>query len=198
MTVTPPGGDATGDAAAGPPGRARDRVAAFDARVDRALEPLRDHGLGRVFHLATTAADHSMLWVAIALVHGLAVRRDGGATLLFVGLIALESLVVNQVIKPVFRRTRPTVMGDVRFRVRRPRSSSFPSGHASSAVFAATLLTAWTSWAWAPLWVVLALVVAASRAVVRIHHPSDVVAGLVVGALLAQLALAAGAGGVLG
>jgi membrane-associated phospholipid phosphatase len=44
----------------------------------------------------------------------------------------------------------------------------------------------------------MAAVVALSRAVVRIHHPSDVVGGIVVGLLLAQLVLVVGLAGPLG
>ena len=42
---------------------------------------------------------------------------------------------------------------------------------------------------WAPLWLAVAGTVATSRAYVRIHHPSDVVAGAAVGALLGRGAL---------
>jgi len=151
-----------------------------------------------VFHLASTVGDFSLVWQLIGAVVGLLVRRDWREWLVFAALIGVESLIVNQVIKRMFRRTRPTETGDPRFPVRRPRTSSFPSGHASSAAFAATLLTVWTSWPWAPLWFAIALVVATSRAVVRIHHPSDVVGGLVVGLGLAAIALLSGAAATLG
>ena len=168
----------------------RSRVRAFDARADAWLEPWRDRrGVARVFHLASTVGDFSLVWHTINLIVGLAVLRDWRHTLVFAGLIGVESLVVNQGIKRLFRRTRPTQTGDPRSPVRRPRTSSFPSGHASSACYAATLLSAWTGWAWAPVWFTIAAVVAISRAMVRIHHASDVVGGAVVGLALAQLVL---------
>jgi undecaprenyl-diphosphatase len=111
----------------------------------------------------------------------------------FALLIGAESLILNQGIKRLFRRGRPTVAGDPRTPVRRPRTSSFPSGHASAAAFAATLLVVWAGAAWAPLWIAIALVVACSRAVVRIHFASDVLAGVLTGLLLAQVALLSGA-----
>ena len=46
------------------------------------------------------------------------------------------------------------------------------------------MLTGWDGRRSAPLWWTLATVVAASRAYVRIHHASDVVAGMAVGAAL--------------
>ena len=79
---------------------------------------------------------------------------------------------------------RPTVEGDPRYPVRRPATSSFPSGHASAAAFTATLLTGWDGRRTTPLWWGLAVTVASSRAFVRIHHPSDVVAGMATGAVL--------------
>lgn len=174
------------------------RVGAFDARVDAALEPWRERrGIDRLFHLASEYGDFSLIWQVIGAAYGLGVRRDWREWLMFAALIGIESLIVNQGVKRLFRRTRPTETGDPRFPVRKPRTSSFPSGHASSAFFAATLLTFWSSWPWAPLWFAIALVVGLSRAIVRIHHPSDVVGGMVVGVVLAGIAIATGAADVL-
>ncbi len=103
-------------------------------------------------------------------------------------LIGAESLIVNQGIKRLFNRQRPTATGDERFDVREPSTSSFPSGHASAAGFAATTLTSWDGPASAVLWWPIAAVVATSRAYVRIHHASDVIAGMAVGVALAKLA----------
>jgi undecaprenyl-diphosphatase len=166
------------------------RLRSFDHRADDALERLRGRRpFDLLFTAASHAADFSILWQVIGLGYGLLIDREWTAALLFSALIGLESLVVNQGIKRIFRRVRPTERGDARFVVRKPRSSSFPSGHASSAFFAGTLLTVWVG-AWSlPLWLVLAVVVALSRAYVRIHHASDVVAGAVTGVVLAGVAL---------
>lgn len=150
-----------------------------------------------MFHLASEYGDFSLIWQVIGAVYGLGIRRDWREWLVFAALLAAESLIVNQMIKRLFRRTRPTESGDARFPVRRPRTSSFPSGHASAACCAATLLTVWSSWPWAPLWFAIASIVALSRAIVRIHHPSDVAGGMVVGLLLAQVALLSGAADLL-
>ncbi|MEK7422202.1 MAG: phosphatase PAP2 family protein [Actinomycetota bacterium] len=170
------------------------RVAAFDGRADVMIERIRDHRFSaRLFGIASTVGDFSLVWHISGLAYGLGVERRLGHALGFSALIGVESLLVNQVVKRLFRRARPTETGDPRYVVRRPSTSSFPSGHASSAFFAATLLTVWAGIAWAPLWWAIAPVVALSRAVVRIHHASDVVGGIVVGVLLAQIALASGA-----
>jgi membrane-associated phospholipid phosphatase len=165
-------------------------VAAFDEWFDRQLEVIRGHPLAdRVFTAASQVGDFSLVWHVVSGARGLGAR--GGApldALVFSALVGAESLVVNQGVKRLFRRHRPTESGDDRYAVRRPSTSSFPSGHASSAAFAASLLVA-RARPWAkPLWIALAGVVALSRAFVRIHHASDVIAGVAVGLALAALA----------
>lgn len=175
-------------------GRFGGRIGAFDARADTWLEPVRRRrAAGRMFHAASEIGDFSLVWQGIGLAYGLGVRQDWRESAVFAALIGAESVVLNQGIKRLFKRRRPTTSGDPRMPVRTPSTSSFPSGHASSAAFAATLLTVWTGAIWAPLWFVVALIVACSRAVVRIHFASDVIAGVVIGLALAQIALATGA-----
>jgi membrane-associated phospholipid phosphatase len=160
------------------------QVDAFDRRVDDLLERLRGHRLPDLIFTSTThVADFSMIWHAIGIVRGLRAGRKDQVIVLAV-LLGVESLIVNQGLKRVFRRERPTTTGDDRLQVRRPRTSSFPSGHASSAAFAAMVLSAWDGPWLGALWFKLAAVVGISRAYVRIHHGSDVVAGAVAGVLL--------------
>jgi membrane-associated phospholipid phosphatase len=163
-------------------------VNSFDEAADSALERLRGRRIpDTVFRSASHVGDFSLLWHAIALVR-LVGRRDRLASSVGLSLaLGAESLIVNQGIKRLFERTRPTVAGDDRYPVRRPSTSAFPSGHASSAFFAATILTAAGPRRLAPLWLFLATIVATSRAYVRIHHPSDVVGGAFVGLALGVL-----------
>lgn len=165
----------------------RARVRRFDTAADEALEHLRGRaGVDTVFRLASDAGDFSAVWHVTNLVRGAVVRRPDQVVALGVAL-GVESLVVNQGVKRLFRRTRPTEAGDPRTPVRRPRTSSFPSGHASAAAFNATILTSWDRRRW-PLWWGIAAVVGTSRAHVRIHHASDVVAGAVLGTVLGLVA----------
>jgi undecaprenyl-diphosphatase len=166
-------------------------VDAFDARVDALLEALRGHPLAdRLFTAASHVGDFSLVWHVIGITRGL-IRRRPDQVLTLVALLGLESLIVNQGVKRLFRRDRPTLSGDDRLRVRQPSTSAFPSGHASSAAFAATILTAWDGRRLGLLWWTVALIVGTSRAYVRIHHASDVVGGAIVGRLLARAALRA-------
>jgi undecaprenyl-diphosphatase len=102
--------------------------------------------------------------------------------------LAIESALVNGPVKWVFRRARPVYDGPRPWHLRQPRTSSFPSGHASAAFFAAALLRDNDPW-W-PLYYAVGVVVASSRIYVRIHHASDVVGGAVLGFALGELARA--------
>jgi len=160
----------------------------FDERADALLEQLRGHPLAdRLFQTASHVGDFSLIWHALGIARGVARRRPDQVVVL-AALLGVESLVVNQGVKRLFRRERPTQTGDDRVPVRQPSTSAFPSGHASSAAFAASILASWDGRRSAPLWFAVAAVVGTSRAYVRIHHASDVVGGALVGLLLAALA----------
>lgn len=163
-------------------------VERFDEWVDRALDRIRGNPVAdRVFTAASFVGDFSLIWHSIAITRGIA-RRKPREILVFAAVLGAESLIVNQGIKRLFKRTRPTTAGEAGLHVRHPSTSSFPSGHASSAAFASTLLAAHSSRRLAALWYVLASIVGTSRAYVRIHHASDVVAGFVTGRALAWVA----------
>jgi undecaprenyl-diphosphatase len=166
------------------------RVAAFDASVDRLLDRLRGNPVtDRVFYTASALGDWSILWHLIGAAEALAhPDRRRLAVRLSVAL-GIESLVVNQGVKRLFKRRRPAFDGDHPHQLRTPVTSSFPSGHASAAVVAATLLSDGDP-ARSALWWSLAAVVALSRPYARHHHASDTVGGAVVGLAIGRLARA--------
>lgn len=170
--------------------RTRRLASRIDVAGDRWCETLRSVRTARVvFGAASAVGDFSLVWHLIGLVRAIGSMSRLGEALVLSATLGVESLVVNQGIKKMFRRTRPTTSGDDRFSVRTPSTSSFPSGHASSATFAVVVLTSFSGMAWAPLWVTIGAIVALSRVVVRIHHLTDVVAGIATGAVLGVAAL---------
>jgi membrane-associated phospholipid phosphatase len=163
-------------------------VDAFDEQADALLELLRGHPVAdKLFLGASHAGDWSAIWHGLSLTRGLLRGRPDQVVALAIALGA-ESLIVNQGVKRLFRRERPTAAGDGRYAVRQPSTSAFPSGHASAAAFAASALIAWDGRRWVPWWVTVATVVGVSRAYVRIHHASDVVGGALLGVLLGAIA----------
>ncbi|HZP31287.1 MAG TPA: phosphatase PAP2 family protein [Acidimicrobiia bacterium] len=165
------------------------RVHAFDEAVEKRLEPLRNAALDRLFYGLSSAADHGLIWGAIGGVRALRVR-DPRALLRLVTALSLESGFTNGLVKSLFRRVRPLVhyqdTTPLPYGMRRPITSSFPSGHATTAFMAATLLADGTDAA--PAYFTLAGLIAFSRVYVRLHHTSDVAAGALLGLALGRLA----------
>ncbi len=168
------------------PGRLRRRVAAFDEQVDRGFDHLRGRRLpDRIFYVASELGDFGLIWHLIAVARGLRGGRFEREAVRVPTILGAESILVNGLIKSFFRRTRPMWDQPRAYRIRRPRSSSFPSGHASSAMTAAAVLGEHDPLV--PLYYAAGAVVAASRVYVKIHHASDVVAGVATGLLLGRL-----------
>jgi undecaprenyl-diphosphatase len=172
------------------PDGVRARIARFDDGVDSAFDRVRGNPVAdRVFYGASELGDFSLVWFILGALRGLRSERDWQAALRVGGGLAVESALVNGVIKSFFRRRRPATEGFVhRLPLRRPRTSSFPSGHATSAFSAAALLSEEDA-LW-PLYYAIAGVVATSRVYVKVHHASDVVAGAALGALMGRAARA--------
>jgi undecaprenyl-diphosphatase len=157
----------------------------FDARIDQVLDALRGNAAAdRVFYSASALGDWSLLWHLAGVAQGLADQRDRMATHdpAQCRALGVESALVNGVVKSFFRRERPVHVGDRPLNLRLPLTSSFPSGHASSAFMAAHLLAERSRIG--PAWYALAAVVATSRVHVRIHHASDVLGGAILGLAL--------------
>jgi membrane-associated phospholipid phosphatase len=162
-------------------------VARFDEAVERKVDCRRGHPLlDKVMYAASEVGDFSLVWHLIGTARALAPDRGPVHAVRLSGLLGVESLLVNGLVKSAFRRRRPPWDQERPHQLRRPRTSSFPSGHASSAALAVGVLAQRD-----PLWPVYAVVgatVASSRVYVKVHHPSDVVAGALLGALLAVVA----------
>jgi membrane-associated phospholipid phosphatase len=170
----------------GLPARITARVTAFDRRVDQAVDGVRSPGLDRFFYVATELGDFALIWHIIGVARGLRSDRDAADAVRLSSILGIESVLVNGVIKSFFRRRRPAWEQPRAYRIRKPRSSSFPSGHASSAMTAAAVLG--EDDPLKPVYYAVGAVVAASRVYVKIHHASDVIGGVATGIVLGRIA----------
>jgi undecaprenyl-diphosphatase len=155
-----------------------DRVASSSTpALDKTLPPL------------TRAANHSVIWIVTsALLGAFGGRRGKRAALRGIGSIGLTSLFVNQVVKRLVRRPRPSLrrVPAVRRLRTQPLTPSFPSGHAASAAAFAVGVSSELPAARVPLGV-LAGAVGYSRTYVGVHYPFDVLTGAAIGASVGAL-----------
>lgn len=139
--------------------------------------------------LATLLAHSGDSWFWLAALIILAVARNDAwrRWSVQVGLIIVTAAVLVLAIKFTVRRRRPE--GEWGGIYRRTDPHSFPSGHAVRSMLLATLAVGW-----GPGWLALALAVWAplvmlARVAMGVHYLSDVVAGALLGLLLALGAL---------
>lgn len=119
--------------------------------------------------------EHGAIWVAIGLAGAAADEARRDEWLRGVRRVAL-AYCVNQAVKVVVRRRRPA-----NARAHTLTQLSFPSAHSTTSFCGARM--------YARLGVnlyPLAFALAASRLMLRVHHPSDVVAGAALGTVLAR------------
>ena len=164
------------------------RARKLDALADDTFERMRGvAAVDRTFYAASALGDHALIWHTIGAVRALSGDRQMVEALRLSAVLGVESMLVNVGIKSLFRRTRPLHTSVRPFALRVPLTSSFPSGHATSAFCAAVLLSK-AEPRLRPVWYATATVVASSRIHVRIHHTTDVVVGAAIGWAIGQLA----------
>jgi membrane-associated phospholipid phosphatase len=126
--------------------------------------------------------EHSGGWLALSAL-GALIAPQRRREWLTAGIGAFAAHATAVLIKRIVRRRRPQHPA-VEVNVGTPSALSFPSAHATSTTAAAVLMTPLTG---LPLTTVLVPPMALSRLVLGVHYPSDVLTGVAVGALVAQL-----------
>ncbi len=158
------------------------RVRAIDRAVDAAVSRARRPVLDAVFYPLSSAADHSLLWLAAAGVREALGKARPGTAVRLAAVLGVESAVTNVALKSLFGRIRPALdpalTGPLPWGLRRPVTSAFPSGHATAGFTTAVFLSRADP---GPPWYLIAGLVAGSRVYVRLHHTSDVVGGAALG-----------------
>jgi decaprenylphosphoryl-5-phosphoribose phosphatase len=139
--------------------------------------PARERAVARFSQLG----EHGALWLAIGAAGQLLDGRRPGRWRAGMRAVA-ASYALNTAIKPLVGRRRPELPGLPPLAAT-PTRLSFPSAHASTS-FAGALAYSRAGLPAAPLYV-LAVALSLSRVYLGVHHPTDVLAGALLGTTLA-------------
>jgi undecaprenyl-diphosphatase len=157
----------------------------FDSRVFSFFhEHLSQREVG-ILHFITFFGSHWFLFPAYTILIIVYLLRGHKQDALDIGVIGFTSMVLLFTLKHLFQRTRPDLP-----LFKAVAGYSFPSGHAlSSFIFCAILihLIRWSKWRPWLKWTVciflllFSIAIGISRIVLRVHYPTDVLAGFCLG-----------------
>lgn len=154
----------------------------------RANRACRRHPIERFFGAVSRLGD-GPLWYALIVLLPVVFGSDALHASARMAVTALVGVLVYKLLKSRMVRQRPFVLHAGIHSATPPLDRySFPSGHTLHAVSFTIIASAYfpvLAWALVPF----ALLVAASRVVLGLHYPSDVLAGAALGGLLAALGL---------
>ena len=154
-----------------------EQLLAYDEALSARIAEFGADGLSRAMAWIVARTGDSVFWLIIS---GLLIWRQSalGWTLLIT--VAVTALLTG-LAKGVFRRQRPSEKWAIA-----TDKYAFPSGHAARAGAVAVVIS-FAYPAWAPFWLLWACLVCLARVALSRHYLSDVIVGLVFGAMVALL-----------
>ena len=163
-----------------------ERTKNYELSILDTLQALRTKTLDKLMVHITKLGDGGCIWIVldICLLLSKQTRKEG--MLLTISLI-LEAMICNLMLKPLIARKRPCDLNPtVSLLISRPKDYSFPSGHTAASFVAVTILYLSRNIVWQPA-LFIACLIALSRMYLYVHYPSDVIAGMLIGIIVAHL-----------
>lgn len=134
----------------------------------------------------TGLGDHGIFWIITGAVL-LCFKKTRIMGLCVILSLAAGFLIGNMFLKNLIARSRPCWIDDsIPLLIKNPRDYSFPSGHTLSSFEGAVSIWLYNR-KWGTPALALAVLIGFSRMYLFVHFPTDVLAGLVLGILIAVL-----------
>ena len=136
-----------------------------------------------VVPLITRLGDAGIIWIILTVLL-LIIPKTRKTGVIMMAALLVDVLLCNVLIKNLVARTRPfDVNTTVQLLVAKPQDYSFPSGHTAASFASVTALyLAGEKKLW-KIALVLAVLIAFSRLYLYVHYPTDVLGGIITGAI---------------
>ena len=160
----------------------------FDNNFELWVHSFSSSGLNIFFQFFTTIGGIAGICVLTVITFGLLWWRHHLRLAWLLALAVGGGILINQVLKQLFQRSRPELWAVTGFR---PTTFSFPSGHATASLCYFGVLawlgfrlikSGWVRWLGAALLAFCILIVGLSRIYFGVHYPTDVLGGYISGA----------------
>ena len=137
----------------------------------------------------TTLGNGGIFWIIVALAL-LVFKKTRKAGVQCAVAMLLTLLVVNVTLKPSIARTRPyDLIEGLNILISRPHDFSFPSGHAANSFSCAWVMLRKLPKKFGVPALALAILIAFSRLYVGVHFPTDVLGGIAIAIILAEIGM---------
>ncbi|HTV77111.1 MAG TPA: phosphatase PAP2 family protein [Steroidobacteraceae bacterium] len=168
------------------------RVDAAEFGICRTLNALSGRAAVRCAFQLISRLGNGVIWYVLLLAMPLVLGRAALRPALIMALVGIVGVVLYKLLKQTFVRERPFITHrGICLQAAPLDRYSFPSGHTLHAVaFTWQAVAHYPALAW--VLVPFTSLVAASRVVLGLHYPTDVLVGAAIGGALAQLGLALG------
>lgn len=158
----------------------------FELSILDAIQNLSSPGMDKFMVTISSLGNASIIWIYLIVVFLSTREYKMMAKIMIVAFLA-NLLIVNLGLKNIFGRTRPyEFLPGFDLLIPSLSDGSFPSGHSSyAASFATIILVIGKSKLIKIFTSLLAILMAFSRLYLYVHFPTDVIAGLIIGFLIA-------------
>lgn len=162
----------------------------FEIGILDAIQKLSTPGLDKFMVTITSLGNLSIIWIAFIIIFLSTKEYKTMGKVMVLGFI-LNLIIVNLLLKNIFARVRPfNIVNHADLLIPTLKDGSFPSGHTSYAftIFTIVLFMAKKK-SLKVLTGILAVLIAFSRLYLYVHFPTDVIGGVIIGFILAILAM---------
>ena len=142
-----------------------------------------------VVPLITRLGDAGIIWIILTVLL-LIIPKTRKTGVIMMAALLVDVLLCNVFIKNLVARTRPyEVIDGLKLLIEKQSDYSFPSGHTGSSFASAIVLWKELPRKYGVMALIVAVLIAYSRLYVGVHYPSDVLAGVVIGTVLALVSV---------